>query len=189
MDRPTQEARSAEPNRRPSSSRPAEPLPCGGGRAEAPTETLPQDELGSKATRAAKSSSPKARRSSTNTPSPPAGRTEKKQRPGCKTAAPHSEGTERNAAPAHHTEQTKYGSVPLRARCRRLRPAGEELCFFPPVAFRLEQELRRLKSELQTSRQSEQELRSHICNLTNSERSLRPEVSLLRQSNMLLQSK
>uniref|UniRef100_A0A672GIK2 Si:dkey-12h9.6 n=1 Tax=Salarias fasciatus TaxID=181472 RepID=A0A672GIK2_SALFA len=51
---------------------------------------------------------------------------------------------------------------------------------------RLEQELRRLKGELQTSRQSEQELRSHICNLTNSERSLRPEVSLLRQSNMLL---
>lgn len=54
---------------------------------------------------------------------------------------------------------------------------------------RLEQELRKLKGELQASRQSEQELRSHICNLTNSERSLRPEVSLLRQSNMLLQSK
>lgn len=54
---------------------------------------------------------------------------------------------------------------------------------------RLEQELRRLKAELQGSRQSEQELRSHVCNLTNSERSLRPEVSLLRQSNMLLQSK
>lgn len=54
---------------------------------------------------------------------------------------------------------------------------------------RLEQELRRLKGELQASRQSEQELRSHVCNLTNSERSLRPEVSLLRQSNMLLQSK
>lgn len=55
--------------------------------------------------------------------------------------------------------------------------------------YRLEQELRRLKAELQNSRQSEQELRSHVCNLTNSERSLRPEVSLLRQSNMLLQSK
>ncbi|XP_062293452.1 macoilin [Scomber scombrus] len=57
------------------------------------------------------------------------------------------------------------------------------------AAHWLEQELRRLKGELQVSRQSEQELRSHICNLTNSERSLRPEVSLLRQSNMLLQSK
>uniref|UniRef100_H3CEX8 Si:dkey-12h9.6 n=1 Tax=Tetraodon nigroviridis TaxID=99883 RepID=H3CEX8_TETNG len=137
-------------------------LPCGAGRAEAPTENLPQDELGSKATRAAKSSSPKARRAGTNTPSPPAGGTEKKQRSSCKTAAPHSEAPERTAAPAqsHHSEQLK-----------------------------LEQELRRLKSELQTSRQSEQELRSHICNLTNSERSLRPEVALLRQSNVLLQSK
>lgn len=54
---------------------------------------------------------------------------------------------------------------------------------------RLEQELKKLKAEVQSSRQGEQELRSHICNITNSERSLRPEVSLLRQSNMLLQSK
>lgn len=66
--------------------------------------------------------------------------------------------------------------------------SSRTLVFFP-ATFRLEQELRRLKSELQASRQSEQELRSHICNLTNSERSLRPEVSLLRQSNVLLQSK
>ncbi|XP_029705941.1 macoilin [Takifugu rubripes] len=162
LDKVTQGARSADPNRRPSSTRPVEVLPCGSGRAEASTENLPQDELGSKATRPAKSSSPKARRGSTNTPSPPAGRTEKKQRSSCKTAAPPCDVTERNAPPAqnHHAEQIK-----------------------------LEQELRRLKSELQTSRQSEQELRSHICNLTNSERSLRPEVSLLRQSNMLLQSK
>lgn len=64
-----------------------------------------------------------------------------------------------------------------------------KICCFSPVVCRLEQELRRLKSELQTSRQSEQELRNHICNLTNSERSLRPEVSLLRQSNLLLHSK
>eukprot|EP00066_Takifugu_rubripes_P006831 XP_003971903.1 PREDICTED: macoilin-like [Takifugu rubripes] len=76
-----------------------------------------------------------------------------------------------------------------RALDKRLRPPLKDLCCFSPVVCRLEQELRRLKSELQTSRQSEQELRSHICNLTNSERSLRPEVSLLRQSNMLLQSK
>lgn len=49
--------------------------------------------------------------------------------------------------------------------------------------------MRRLKGELQASRQGEQELRSHVCNLTNSEHSLRPEVSLLRQNNELLQSK
>lgn len=49
--------------------------------------------------------------------------------------------------------------------------------------------MRKLKGELQASRQSEQELRSHICNLTNSEHSLRPEVSLLRHANELLQNK
>lgn len=59
------------------------------------------------------------------------------------------------------------------------------ICLF----HRLEQEMRKLKGELQASRQSEQELRSHICNLTNSEHSLRPEVSLLRHANELLQNK
>lgn len=55
--------------------------------------------------------------------------------------------------------------------------------------YRLEQEMRRLKGELQTSKQAEVELRSHMCNLTNSERSLRPEVSILRQANDSLQNK
>lgn len=85
---------------------------------------------------------------------------------------------------------TRYSDMHLRPVC--VACAGESRAQKKasfPVTFRLEQELRRLKAELQTSRQSEQELRSHICNLTNSERSLRPEVSLLRQSNMLLQSK
>lgn len=59
--------------------------------------------------------------------------------------------------------------------------------FLAPL--RLEQELRRLKGELQASQQTEQELRSHVCNLTNSERSLRPEVTVLRHTNELLQSK
>ncbi|XP_034383475.1 macoilin-1 [Cyclopterus lumpus] len=164
----SQEMRSAESNRQPLSSKPAESrdlLHCGAGGQESSTapENLPQDEQGSKATRATKGSSPKARRCSTNTPSPPAGRTEKKQRSSSKTFCLNQDTTEKNATAAqnHHAEQMT----------------------------KLEQELRRLKGELQVSRQSEQELRSHICNLTNSERSLRPEVSLLRQSNMLLQSK
>lgn len=55
--------------------------------------------------------------------------------------------------------------------------------------YRLEQEMRKLKVELQTSRQTEQELRSHVCNLTNSENSLRPEVSLLRHANEILHNK
>ncbi|KAM3861398.1 macoilin-1 [Diretmus argenteus] len=171
-EKATQEVRSAESNRQPSSSKPSsssesrDPFYSGAGAAVAASaapEHLPQDEPGSKATRAAKSSSPKARRSNTNTPSPSTGRTDKKQRPTSKTVSPNRDAADKSAASIqnHHAEQMT----------------------------KLEQELRRLKGELQTSRQSEQELRSHICNLTNSERSLRPEVSLLRQSNMLLQSK
>uniref|UniRef100_A0A667XPT5 Si:dkey-12h9.6 n=1 Tax=Myripristis murdjan TaxID=586833 RepID=A0A667XPT5_9TELE len=139
-----QEARSADSNRRSSSSK------VGG-------ENLPQEEPGSKAARAAKSSSPKTRRTNTNTSSPSTGRTDKKQRSNSKTVSPNRDMTDKSSAAnhSHHAEQMT----------------------------------KRLKAELQASRQSEQELRSHICNLTNSERSLRPEVSLLRQSNMLLQSK
>ncbi|XP_068198400.1 macoilin-1 [Antennarius striatus] len=160
----TPEGRPAESNRRTPSSRPAESRDLGhsgAGGAELSTilESLPQEEQGSKAARAAKSPSPKAHGGRANNPSPPAGRTEKKQRSSSKTVSPNWDAGAAGT-PNYHAEQTK-----------------------------LEQELRRLKAELQANRQSEQELRSHICNLTNSERSLRPEVSLLRQSNMLLQSK
>ncbi|XP_069029892.1 macoilin-1 [Embiotoca jacksoni] len=174
-DKGSHEGRSTESNRRPSSSSSSSSKPgvgeskdlphggAGGPESSAAPENLPQEEHGGKATRPAKSSSPKARRGSTNTPSPPAGRTEKKQRSSSKTISPNRDAADKSAAAAqnYHAEQIS----------------------------KLEQEMRRLKGELQTSRQSEQELRSHICNLTNSERSLRPEVSLLRQSNMLLQSK
>uniref|UniRef100_A0A8C9X0E5 Si:dkey-12h9.6 n=1 Tax=Sander lucioperca TaxID=283035 RepID=A0A8C9X0E5_SANLU len=153
LEKGTQEVRSAELNRRPLSSKPSESrelLHCGAGGPESSTtlENLPQDE------------------GSTNTPSPPAGRTEKKQRSSSKTLSPN-----RDACESTIRKNLSFPVTP------------------PLLSFRLEQELRRLKGELQVSRQSEQELRSHICNLTNSERSLRPEVSLLRQSNMLLQSK
>ncbi|MEQ2227007.1 hypothetical protein ILYODFUR_033253, partial [Ilyodon furcidens] len=176
-EKASQEVRSAESNRQPpppssSSSfskivvaESKDQLHSGEGGPESSTtpEKLPQEDPGSKATRAAKSSSPKARRGSTNTPSPPAGRAEKKQRTNSKTISPNRDAADKSATATqnYHAEQIS----------------------------KLEAELRRLKGELQTSRQSEQELRSHICNLTNSERSLRPEVSLLRQSNLLLQSK
>jgi len=93
------------------------------------------------------------------------------------------------------TTLSRWPSRPPSARVhcenghKKVKPELDDLFLSLLLCFRLEQELRRLKGELQVSRQSEQELRSHICNLTNSERSLRPEVSLLRQSNMLLQSK
>nr|XP_015802932.2 macoilin-1 [Nothobranchius furzeri] len=165
------ESRSADLNRRPAlfakpvAAELKDQLHSGEGGPESSTspEILPQEEQGSKTLRAAKSSSPKARRCNTNTPSPPAGRTEKKSRMSSKTISPNRDAADKTttAAQSHHAEQMS----------------------------KLEVELRRLRSELQASRQSEQELRSHVCNLTNSERSLRPEVSLLRQSNMLLQSK
>ncbi|KAM9840837.1 macoilin [Aulostomus maculatus] len=168
-ERASQEAKLAEAIRRPSSckatvSESRDLLLSGTGPDSSTTpENLPQEEQGSKATRTAKNSSPKVRRVNTNTPSPPAGRTEKKQRSSSKTISPNRDTPDKSATAAqnYHAEQLS----------------------------KLEQELRRLKGELQVSRQGEQELRSHICNLTNSERSLRPEVSLLRQSNMLLQSK
>lgn len=120
-----QEVRSAESNRRQSSSKLVEPrelLHCGTGRLELATtpENLPQDEQGSKASRMAKSSSPKARRGSTNTPSPPTGRTEKKQRSSSKSVSPNWDATEKNATTTqnHHAEQmTKYGDVHLRSVC------------------------------------------------------------------------
>lgn len=115
----TQEVRSAESNQQPLLSRSVESrdlLHCAAGRPESSTtpESLPQDEQGIKATRAAKSSSPKARRGSTNTPSPPTRRTEKKQRSSSKTVSPNWDVTEKNAAAAqnYHAEQMcKYGAV------------------------------------------------------------------------------
>ncbi|XP_061843286.1 macoilin-1 [Nerophis lumbriciformis] len=172
-EKPTEKAapeiRSADLSRKPllfknCSGESREQIPGGTPRPEssATPEKLPQEEQCSKAPRAAKNSSPKAR-GTTTTPSPPAGRAEKKQRGNWKTVSPNRDAADKNATSAQnqHAEQLS----------------------------RLEQEVRKLRGELQVSRHGEQELRSHVCNLTNSERSLRPEVSLLRQSNMLLQSK
>lgn len=114
-DKLPQEVKVAEPTRRPSppkSSESRDSLPCGAamtGRPEAPPtpENLPQEEPGSKAPRAAKNPSPKARRGSTNTPSPPAGRMEKKQRAAAKAPSPYWEGTDYSA------EQTRCSAAPL----------------------------------------------------------------------------
>lgn len=109
-----QEARPAELNRRPLPSKPAvsepkERLHCGGGAPESPTnlENLPQEEQGSKATKGAKNSSPKARRGSTNTPSPPGGKSEKKQRSSFKTISPSRDAADKSttAAQNFHAEQ------------------------------------------------------------------------------------
>ncbi|MBN3299322.1 MACOI protein, partial [Amia calva] len=126
------------------------------------SESLPQEEQGCKAPKLLKSSSPKARRTPSNSTVPTV-KGEKKQKSTTKNISPNRETGEQNISNNHNIHSDQIS--------------------------RLEQELKRLKGEVQTSKQTEQELRSHFCNLTNSERSLRPEVVLLRQANDLLQNK
>lgn len=62
--------------------------------------------------------------------------------------------------------------------------------FFSPACFdRLEQDVKKLKADLQASRQVEQDLRSQIGSLGSAERSIRTELGQLRQENELLQNK
>ena len=49
--------------------------------------------------------------------------------------------------------------------------------------------MKRLKAELQASRQVEQDLRSQLGSLGSAERSVRSELGQLRQENELLQNK
>lgn len=59
----------------------------------------------------------------------------------------------------------------------------------PDALVRLEQDIKKLKADLQASRQVEQELRSQISSLSSSERGIRSEMGQLRQENELLQNK
>ncbi|KAA0710659.1 Macoilin-1 [Triplophysa tibetana] len=59
----------------------------------------------------------------------------------------------------------------------------------PDALVRLEQDIKKLKADLQASRQVEQDLRSQINSLSSSERSMRSELGQLRQENELLQNK
>lgn len=54
---------------------------------------------------------------------------------------------------------------------------------------RLEQDVKKLKADLQASRQVEQDLRSQIGSLGSAERTIRTELGQLRQENELLQNK
>ncbi|MGH0172801.1 UNVERIFIED_CONTAM: hypothetical protein FKN15_064004 [Acipenser sinensis] len=125
------------------------------------SECLPQEEQGAKAQRTAKNTSPKVRKTP-NRILVPIDKGEKKQKSSTKNLSPNREMSEQSLSPNQttHSEQIR----------------------------KLEQDVKKLKSDLLTSKQCEQELRSHFCNLTNSERSLRPEISLLRQANDLLQT-
>lgn len=54
---------------------------------------------------------------------------------------------------------------------------------------RLEADVKRLKTDLQASRQMEQELRSQLHNLSAGERSVKNELLQLQQDNESLQNK
>ncbi|XP_048387365.1 macoilin-like [Stegostoma tigrinum] len=59
----------------------------------------------------------------------------------------------------------------------------------PETVLRLEHDIKKLKADLQTSRQSEQEVRSQINLLINSKQKVRSELVQLRQENELLQTR
>ncbi|PWA15371.1 macoilin-1 [Gambusia affinis] len=59
----------------------------------------------------------------------------------------------------------------------------------PDNLVRLEQDVKRLKADLQANRQLESELRSQLSSLSSQDRSLRSELGQLRQDNELLQNK
>ncbi|TRY98325.1 hypothetical protein DNTS_025952 [Danionella cerebrum] len=59
----------------------------------------------------------------------------------------------------------------------------------PDALVRLELDVKKLKADLQASRQTEQDLRSQLGSLGTSERSIRSELGQLRQENELLQNK
>ncbi|KAJ9575398.1 hypothetical protein L9F63_025651, partial [Diploptera punctata] len=65
----------------------------------------------------------------------------------------------------------------------------DEYCISFPIVCRLEADVKRLKTDLQSSRQMEQDLRSQINTLISSEKSIKNELSQIQQDNDDLQSK
>uniref|UniRef100_A0A8C7WQS4 Macoilin 1 n=1 Tax=Oryzias sinensis TaxID=183150 RepID=A0A8C7WQS4_9TELE len=59
----------------------------------------------------------------------------------------------------------------------------------PDALVRLEQDVKRLKTDLQANRQLESELRSQLSSLSSQDRCLQSELGQLRQENELLQNK
>ncbi|XP_062996008.1 macoilin isoform X2 [Elgaria multicarinata webbii] len=75
------------------------------------------------------------------------------------------------------------------ADCSKLRRPLKRNRITEGIYGRLEQDIKKLKADLQASRQIEQELRSQIGSLTSTERGIRSEIGQLRQENELLQNK
>ncbi|KAL0165458.1 hypothetical protein M9458_037302, partial [Cirrhinus mrigala] len=103
----------------------------------------------------------------------------------------------KNSSP--HSHNSANGSVPeKKQKCagKNLAPHRDlmENCIpnnqlsKPDALVRLEQDIKKLKADLQASRQVEQDLRSQINSLSSAERSMRSELGQLRQENELLQN-
>ncbi|XP_026875805.2 macoilin-1 [Electrophorus electricus] len=113
----------------------------------------------------------------------------------CKNSSPHSHSSTNGSVPSsslsNKNEKKQKGVGKTAASHRDLM----ENCIpnnqlsKPDALVRLEQDVKKLKADLQASRQLEQDLRSQIGSLGSVERSMRSELSQLRQENELLQSK
>lgn len=90
----------------------------------------------------------------------------------------------RDAPPSSQPSRT---SARVSRRAPGVPPQWRRCCSFPSP--RLEQDIKKLKADLQASRQVEQELRSQISSLSSTERGIRSEMGQLRQENELLQNK
>ncbi|TRY91536.1 hypothetical protein DNTS_004974 [Danionella cerebrum] len=111
-----------------------------------------------------KNSSPQSYNSTNGSvPSSSANRSEKKQKCAGKNLTPHRDLME-NCIPNNQLSK-------------------------PDALLRLEQDVKKLKADLQASRQVEQDLRSQINSLSSAERSMRTELGQLREENELLQNK
>lgn len=87
----------------------------------------------------------------------------------------------------------RYGcGLFYRTECVRFNLTGSAVAceyMFSSLRLRLEQDVKKLKADLQASRQVEQDLRSQIGSMGSNERSMRTELGQLRQENELLQNK
>ncbi|XP_051949256.1 macoilin-1-like [Xyrauchen texanus] len=119
--------------------------------------------VGSAPSKHYKNSSPHSPNSNGSVPSSSSNRNEKKQKCAGKNLAPHRDLME-NYIPNNQLSK-------------------------PDALVRLEQDIKKLKADLQASRQVEQDLRSQISCLSSAEKSMRSELGQLRQENELLQNK
>ncbi|XP_069478830.1 macoilin [Ambystoma mexicanum] len=112
---------------------------------------------------------------------------------GVANSSPHNHSTSNGSIPSSNNKNEK------KQKCTGKSPSTHkdliENCIpnnqlsKPDSLLRLEQDIKKLKADLQASRQIEQELRSQISLLGSTERGIRSEIGQLRQENELLQNK